>query len=55
MPYVCEGTLVKTNTNREGEVISVDRVNKIVIVTTGTGVFSENLNDITVISYDGVM
>lgn len=55
MPYVCEGTTIRTAANREGHVISVDRTNKVVVVRNKNGFFTEKLGNITVISYNGVM
>lgn len=32
MPYVCEGTIVKTLNGRDGKVVGVDRKNKIAVI-----------------------
>lgn len=53
-PYVCNGTLVKTLTGREGEIICVDRKNKIAYLRVGMAVRSEKLDHLRVISYKGV-
>lgn len=55
MPYVCEGTVIKTNNNREGYVIGVDRVHKTVVIYTGKTSFTEKLENVHVVSYKGVM
>lgn len=54
MPYVCEGTMIRTNRNREGMVIGVDRENKIVLVRAGSTSFTERLENVSVVSYKGV-
>ncbi len=54
MPYVCEGTMVRTNHNREGFVIGIDQENKIVLVRAGSTSFTEKLENISVVSYRGI-
>lgn len=54
MPYVCEGTTVKTLTGRNGRIIGVDRKNKIAVIYNGTTSYTEKLKNIKVISYKGV-
>ncbi len=54
MPYVCEGTMVRTNYNREGFVVGIDRKNKIVLVRNGDTSFTEKLENVSVVSYRGI-
>lgn len=54
MPYVCEGTIVKTISGRDGKIVGVDRKNKIVTVYNGTTSYTEKLENIRVISYKEV-
>ena len=53
-PYICEGTIVKTSTGREGKVIGVDRKTKIGVIWSGPStraVFTELLKNLEVVSY----
>lgn len=54
MPYVCEGTIVKSLVGREGKVIGVDRKNKIAVIHTGTTSYTEKLENLRVVSYKEV-
>lgn len=51
MPYVCEGTIVKTLNGRDGKIVGVDRKNKIAVIYNGKTSFTEKLESIRVISY----
>lgn len=54
-PYICEGTIVKTSTGREGKVISVDRKIKIAVIgpnrPSARVAFTELLKNLEVVSY----
>ena len=54
MPYVCEGTIVKTLNGRDGKVIGVDRKNKIAVIYSGKTSFTEKLENVRVVSYKEV-
>lgn len=54
MPYVCEGTIIRTNNNREGSIVAVDRTKKIIVAYTGKTFFTEKLENVIVVSYKGV-
>lgn len=54
MPYICEGTIVKTNTGRDGKVVHVDRKNKVATIYSGTTWFAEMLENLKVVSYKEV-
>ena len=54
MPYVCEGTIVKTLNGRDGKIVGVDRKNKIAVIYNGITSFTEKLENIRVISYKEV-
>lgn len=43
MPYVCEGTIVKTLNGREGKVVGVDRKNRIAVIYNGKLPIPRNL------------
>ncbi len=49
--YICVGTTVKSPCGRTGHVISVDRENKIAVVSANTRVFTEKINNLKVASY----
>ena len=55
MPYICEGTIVKTDSGNTGRVIGVDRVNKIAVVYNGKSSFTVPTIKIKVVSYKEVM
>lgn len=54
MPYVCEGTIIKTLSGRDGKIVGVDRKNKIAVIYNGKTSFTEKLENIRVISYKEV-
>ena len=54
MPYVCEGTIVKTLNGRDGKIVGVDRKNKIAVIYNGKTSFTVKLENIRVISYKEV-
>lgn len=54
MPYVCEGTIVKTLNGREGRVVGVDRKNRIAVIYNGKTSYTEKLENIRVVSYKEV-
>ena len=51
MPYICEGTIVKTLSGREGKIIGVDRKNKLATLYNGFTSCTERLENIEVVSY----
>lgn len=55
MPYVCEGTIVKTLSGRDGKVVGVDRKHKIAVIYNGRTSYTEKLENIRVISYKEVL
>jgi hypothetical protein len=54
MPYVCEGTYIKTASGREGKVIGVDRKNKVALIHQGKTSYTEKLTNLSVVSYKEV-
>lgn len=54
IPYVCEGTIIKTLSGRDGKIVGVDRKNKIAVIYNGKTSFTEKLENIRVISYKEV-
>lgn len=54
MPYVCEGTMIRTHRDREGIVVGIDRENKTVVVRAGSAFFTEHLGNVKVVSYEEV-
>lgn len=54
MPYVCEGTIVKTLSGRDGKIIGIDRKNKVAVIYNGRTSYTEKLENIRVISYKEV-
>lgn len=50
MPYVCEGTIVKTLNGREGKVVGV----RIAVIYNGKTFYTEKLENIRVVSYKEV-
>lgn len=54
MPYICEGTIVKTLNGRDGKVVGVDRKNKIAVIYNGKTSFTEKLENVRVVSYKEV-
>jgi hypothetical protein len=54
LPYICDGTIVKTANGREGRVIGIDRQNNLVTIHSKTGYYTEKIHDIEVVSYKGV-
>ena len=54
MPYVCEGTIVKTLSGRDGKIVGVDRENRIAVIYNGRTSYTEKLEKIRDISYKEV-
>lgn len=51
VPYVCEGTIVKTINGCSGRVITVNPERKIAIIRDGQVSFLEEIKSLKVISY----
>lgn len=54
MPYICEGTIVKSTYFNEGKVIGVDRKNKIAVIRCGMSFLTEKFENLKVVSYKEV-
>lgn len=51
IPYICEGTIVKTKTGRHGKVVVIDTKRKIAIIRDGKISFPEATKTLKVVSY----
>lgn len=54
MSYICEGIIVKCREGREGMVIKIDRKNKVALIRGHKNTFTEDMKNLTVLSYRGV-